>query len=296
MERGFFFTADANGHYPGKRIYVNSDNKEIPKGTKGAREIIVTAEVVEGELYEYSVVGIGALPGAEVVKQAKLHQIEPIHKQYMLDRFGFNVDEPKNLDELVHFINPLELLPENKSFSFSNATEETKSNVTSVTGGSTMDPILNSNEQTIKTLEADNAKLLEENRNLKAQIASSEDQHKSLSAKDEEIVKLQEENKALDQKLSDQGIINEEYHKELSEAKQHAKEMWIRMKGSNPSLEEFNKTIEDINKLSTVKTLARNWRFQGDSVLGVSGRARNEMAPNAIVTPDPYVYDAADYR
>ena len=298
MQRGFFFTADENGHYPGKKIYINSDNKEVEQGTKGAREIVVTAEVTEGELFEYSVVDMGALPGAEVVKQAKLHKIEPIHKQYMLDRFGFNVDEPEDLDKLVHLLNPFKLLSENKSFSFPDITKQPNTNVTYVTGGTTMDPILKVNEETINALELKTAKLEEQNRDLQAQLAANEDVRKLSVDKDEEIASLQEKNKELEQKLVTQSEINEEYDRLLNFEKQYAKDMWVRLKGSegvDSALPEFQSIIADNHKLSSIKSLSRQWRIQADINLGVTGESNKTMASNIILTPDPYTYDKNDY-
>ena len=88
---GMRFVEDENGHYPGQTIYVDRKGKEYDKPKANLTKVVITATIEEAELHEFSLVGFGAVPDAEI--QAALKQkwergeLEPKHLQQMSDRY-----------------------------------------------------------------------------------------------------------------------------------------------------------------------------------------------------------------
>ena len=64
-----FWASDKNGHYPGKKIYLDKQGNEVSEPGKGIVEKVVTATIKGGKLLEYSVVWEGATPGAEITEK-----------------------------------------------------------------------------------------------------------------------------------------------------------------------------------------------------------------------------------
>ena len=298
MKGGWFYTADKNGHYPGQKIYVDEDGNEYDEPARGRKEVIITAEVTEGTLFEYSLVDAGAVPGAEIVKQAQLMGMKPRQKQYMMSRYGLNIDEPgEDIDKIFRLGKEIDFLPENKSFSFPERKGDTSMNDEKVLTDE--EKVLKStDEETINDLNNQLIQAREKNAELSDKLKSHEDQTKDLSDAREEINKLLKEKTKLQNEVNELSVMKDEYDQAFSDAKEEAKQEWIRKSGTNPDMKEFEDTMYDIKRLSTVKSLTRRWSVQGDARFGTNGRSTIGKAneDNASTGIDVDVYDPQDYN
>ena len=137
IKGGWLWSADKNGHSPGQRIYVDADGQEHSEEGAGRTEVLITAEITEGTLFEYSLVDVGAIPGAEVIKQAKLHKLDAQQMEHLKTLHGIDVNDPESMrDKAFQFVRPITLLPEGKTFSIpSSSTQEVKKMATNVENG-----------------------------------------------------------------------------------------------------------------------------------------------------------------
>ena len=289
IEGSWFSVSCKNGHYPGQKIYVDKNGVEYDEPGRGRKEVIITAEITSGNLFEYSLVDLGAVPGAEIVKQAQQLGLNPNQKQYIMSRYGLNIDDPgADLDKYFKLGRPVELKIENKSFSF----PERK-------GDSTMsDQITKVDKETIDTLTAELAKVTDKNKELQATVDKyeSENLKKSLADAQEEVNTLREENKTLTDQVSELADMQKEYNSAVDQAKEEAKGEFIRKSGQNPDMKEFNDTMEGIKSLNVIKSLAHRWKVQGDARLGTTGRSTVSSYTEKVETGiDPSIYDPKDY-
>lgn len=283
IKGSWLFSGDKNGHYPGQKIYVDDQGNEFSEPAKGLTEVLITAEVTTGDLFEYSLVDIGALPGAEVLAQAKLHQIDPQHKEYLLNRHGIDLDQPDQIrDRTYRFNSPIKLLPENKSYSFPDKVGDRKMS----------DVLKQSNEETIQHLQEKNSELLEENGDLKAQLDALDNQKIEYSEVVEENQELKQELEKAKKEMSGLSNMKDEYDLECVNARNWARTEYIRANGRSANLEKFDSIMNDTINLSDIKRLGRNWRVQGDSRLGIDTRKSYTQVSDL---PDPFTYDPYDY-
>ena len=283
IKGGFFFMGCANGHYPGQTIYVDDDGNEYDEPARGRSEILITSEIRTGDLFEYSLVDIGALPGAEVVKQAQLMKFGAKERDYMLNRYGLDLNNPDTVeDKIIQFGRQIELKPENKSYSFP-------------VGDQNMNDVIKDNaEQTLQAQEAHIAKLEEENRNLKAEVGAFQEQKddiaKILSEKDEREAKIAE----METEIESLQFMKDEHAEELEVAKQDARAMFVRMQGDNPNMQEYDEIMEPVTKISQARSLARNWRRQGNIRLNI--QEQNSVHNSIYVEPvNVNRFDRYDY-
>ena len=283
IKGGWFFTGCANGHYPGQKIYVDDDGVEHEEPGTGRSEILITSEIRTGDLFEYSLVDIGALPGAEVVKQAQLMKFGAKERDYMLTRYGLDLNNPESIeDKVFQFGRPIALKTENKSYSFP-------------TGDQNMSDVIKDNaEQTLQAQEEHIAKLEEENRNLKAEVGAFQEQKddvaKILSEKEATDAKIAE----LESEIESLQYMKAEHAEELTVAKQDARAMFIRMQGDNPNMQEYEEIMAPVTKISQARSLARNWRRQGNIRLNV--QEQNSVHNSIYVEPvNVHQFDRYDY-
>ena len=89
---GMRFVEDTNGHYPGKKILVNSKNEEQTKPGKGITEKRVTATIEDTELMEVSMVAFGANRDAVITSELQTaFQAGELNEKHLLqlnDRFS----------------------------------------------------------------------------------------------------------------------------------------------------------------------------------------------------------------
>ena len=256
IKGSWFFTGDKNGHYPGQTIYVDKDGTEYDEPGRGLKEVLITAEITNGDLFEYSLVDTGALPGAEVVKQAQLRKLDDNQKLYLLKRYGININEPGDIrDQVFRFSHPIELLPEEKSFSFPTIKEENKM----------QDNILKeSAEETIGVLNDQINKLTEEVTRLQDENLAYEASKKDFKDQAENIKKKDSEISSLKETVTELEEMKDDYLTELERAKDVALSMWTRAKG-NDDVTEFNEIMAQVTRISSVRRLTRDWKIQGDA-------------------------------
>lgn len=285
IKGSWLWSGDKNGHYPGQRIYVDKEGNEHDEPGAGRTEVLITAEVTEGTLFEYSLVDVGALPGAEVIKQAKLHKLDATALAHLKTLYGIDVNDPESIrDKSFQFVRPVTLLPDGKTYSLPQiATKEESKMATDV---------LESTEKALADAHASNATLTAQVQELTATVSryeQSDDEGKKLVEANTELKSQVDKLTAENAQLS---AMQEEYDIELARQRGIAKEMWVRMHGDNVDIEEFNKTVSDVKSIATLRRFARNWRISGDCRLGVN---TGGGSPVYIPKVDTSAFDSEDY-
>lgn len=282
VKYGFFYAGDKNGHSPGMTIYVDKYGEEYDEPGKGRTEVLITSEITEGNLYEYSLVDMGALPGAEILKQAELAKIGDREKSYLFNRYGVNFSEPDQMKEKTfRFVEPIQLLPENKSYSFPK-------------GDFNMDPITQAGQETLEALQAENVRLANENREFQAQSDTYQQGQIELTKKSEELKAASEKIAELEEK----DRINEaklaEYNMEKDRLIEYTFSEYTRAKGGTPDREGFNTIVVGLESIQAIKKLANDYKIQGDLRLNrmAAGHYINNVHVPAINSSD---FDIEDY-
>ena len=89
---GMRWVEDENGHWPGKKFYVDEEGEEHREPGKGLTEVLITATIKKADLKEFSIVSFGAVPGAEIQSQMQKAwadgQIEQKHLDQWNDRYA----------------------------------------------------------------------------------------------------------------------------------------------------------------------------------------------------------------
>ena len=283
VKYSFFYAGCKNGHLPGMKIYVDDDGTEYTEPGKGRTEIQITGTITEGNLFEYSLVDIGALPGAEIIKQAELAKIGAHQKSYLYSRYGINLDAPDQIKEkMFRFVEPIQLLPEGKDYSFPTY------------GDVNMDPVTQVSQDTVAALQAENVRLAEENRELQSQSATYQQGQLSLTEKEEElktanekIAELEATNSVNETKLS-------EYNAELSRLKDYAFSEYTRAKGGSPDRAGFDEIAQSLESIHAVRKLANEFKIQGDLRLNRYASSQYQPAPY-VPRIDQSEFDPQDY-
>lgn len=89
---GMTFITDDNDHYPGQKLYKDKDGKLTTEVTKRLTKERITATIEDAELFEFSLVAFGAVPGAEIqqqlIKAWESGELTEQHLAQLDDRFA----------------------------------------------------------------------------------------------------------------------------------------------------------------------------------------------------------------
>jgi len=96
---GMTFIFDEKGHYPGQKIYLDSEGKEHSKPGKGLTEKRITATIEKANLMEFSMVTFGANPDAHITEELQKAfengELDEKHLAQLNDRFAIKVQGNK---------------------------------------------------------------------------------------------------------------------------------------------------------------------------------------------------------
>ena len=85
----FRFIEDKNGHYPGKKIYLDRRGKEYSKKGPGREEKVIVGRNLDIDPREFSIVDDPNIPGSNIIQQVK-------------EAWDSGLLEQKHLDQLSH--------------------------------------------------------------------------------------------------------------------------------------------------------------------------------------------------
>lgn len=290
VKPGFFFSGCANGHYPGQRLYIDKDGVEFSEPGKGRKEVVVTSQITDGTLFEYSLVDLGAVPGAEIVQQAQLRNIGDREKKYMLDRYQIDLSRSDLvLNREYRFNRPLELLPSGKKeYSFPSTGKEPIMS----------DVVTQYQTEALADLQNHNQRLLEENASLKEQVEANENNGEAATELLKQNQALTIEVSKLQAKVAELSAMEEIYSLELESWKSQCTEAWTAMEGGEVNLDQCKRVLDEITTIPAAKNLYNSWNASANSRYNLDETDPRKRKPITITLPKQVnvnQFDAQDY-
>ena len=272
-----------NGHYPGQKIFVDKNGKQVSEPKKGLREITITSTINEADLKEFSVVPFGATPGAEVAEKVKRAfqegAIEEKHRVQLNEEYQIRFDTRSNEPLIDEFLKSMGR----------ESTSKQKS------GGQRMATTIENRDELIQEMISD-ARTDEkmDQANALSQIASERDElfdtieeyKDKFGGEDRDIeqnfIKLNEEIKKLRNEDSRKSAIEDEYYQLLDGIREQALEEYERKCDNQVSpteRERIEKRLQSTDSFFAIDELRSAWKASADAkYIYQQGRVTRDMA------------------
>ena len=281
--RGFWFwLADENGHYPGQKIMLDEEGKETTateSPDKKLTEKIITTTIEDGRLAEFSLVTMGATPGAEILQKAVAkHEegtLEPKHIDYISKRY--RLDVRAHLATLSSSSNTSQTPPpgvgalQNPNYHASDLVEPDTIGTTGTGGGTdqkgVLSPMLNPQQEALEILRQENLSLAQERDDLL--------EHKRLYGeeatvkREERITELSNKVTDLEKELSQAKTERSEYNEVLKIARAEALGHYVRMKSAGLTQVDRTQTdamLQKCRSYTIIKSHSDAWKSAADSL------------------------------
>ena len=287
MKGFWFWVSDENGHYPGQKIFVDESGKETNPEDAPDKKLIektITTTIEDGRLAEFSLVTMGATPGAEILQKAiakyeegslEEKHIDYISKRYRLDVRSHLATLASNSGQtpppgIGAFQNPPFKSPEAEP---DNPPEAEPVIISSTgTGGyeykrRELQPMLNPQQEALEILRQENAALADErddlleHKRLHGEDASAE--------KDDRIRELTDKITQLESDLTQAKTESGEYEQVLKDIRAEAIMHYVRMKSTGLTQLDRSQTeamLQNCRSYTILKSHIEAWESAGDAV------------------------------